>query len=140
MLIDLPRAQLARTTFPVSALTLPRNERTYLEIRYALPYQPISAIEWNSAVILGIAVTTIDESNVMRYPTSITENKVMYSLNPTRVSSIDTGGAGASIVRLAAGLGVSDLFSGSMVDAVVALHLKGVSERRQLESAIEYRI
>lgn len=34
-----------------------RAERTYLDTKYAFPYQPTSFKDWNSEVILGTAFT-----------------------------------------------------------------------------------
>jgi len=57
MLINLPRVQLAHTTYFRLATHYRKKppSKTYFEIIYALPYHPISAIELKCAVILGIA-------------------------------------------------------------------------------------
>ena len=46
-----------------SAYSLPKNScRHAMVTRYAEPYQPTSSIEWNSSVILGMAMPTMERS------------------------------------------------------------------------------
>lgn len=39
---------------------------SYIESKYALTYHPMSSVDWNFSVILGMAVTNMDYLNVSR--------------------------------------------------------------------------
>lgn len=65
--------------------------KIYLAKRNALPYHPTSPREWNSFVILGIAVTIIDMSSSIRNATKVTEASTSHSLTPVTYSRPDSG-------------------------------------------------